>query len=323
MLSENLIKRALDKLGCSQKALAIQLGVSPTQITKWKKGDHMSSEMEKKVREIIGSNTFDEAFILLAGSVENAEKWEGLIHFLANSALQNAETGIETYPLLDEMNDLCHQTLDVLNQIGIKIPKDFPHELDADYADIDDEDLEEPLWDAINANPITLLIYEMYNALNGVYGFYSAYIEDFMYDDELDLFDTVSELEYSLLALSACKIRINNDLSPDILCFRYKVNTNCIRLLDKIKNKVLRARIPLKAELLDLVNSSSDTLSVEAEEESFGTNALRLHPDIYMNELLVGMRTIHQVLPVILKKLGMEEDFELDTADFHISRDEN
>ena len=40
----------------------------------------------------------------------------------------------------------------------------------------------------------------------------------------------------------------------------------------------------------------------------------RLHPDIYMNELLVGMRTMHTVLPLILEKLdiNINKDFDLD-----------
>ncbi len=45
----------------------------------------------------------------------------------------------------------------------------------------------------------------------------------------------------------------------------------------------------------------------------------RLHPDIYMNELLQGMRIIHQVLPAIMKKLGIDEkDFTLDRSELYI-----
>jgi hypothetical protein len=36
-----------------------------------------------------------------------------------------------------------------------------------------------------------------------------------------------------------------------------------------------------------------------------------------MDELLRGMRVIHQVLPAIMKKLGMDE-FELDESKLHI-----
>jgi hypothetical protein len=56
-----------------------------------------------------------------------------------------------------------------------------------------------------------------------------------------------------------------------------------------------------------------------AEAEALGFNAARLHPDIYMNELLQGMRIIHQVLPAIMKKLGMDEqDFALDRSELFI-----
>lgn len=44
-----------------------------------------------------------------------------------------------------------------------------------------------------------------------------------------------------------------------------------------------------------------------------GFNDRRLHPDIYMDELLVGMRLIHQVLPTVMMKLKIDEkDFRLD-----------
>lgn len=68
-----------------------------------------------------------------------------------------------------------------------------------------------------------------------------------------------------------------------------------------------------------MVNDDNDSLGHTAEAEALGFNTARLHPDIYMNELLQGMRSIHQVLPAIMKKLGMDEkDFTLDRSELHI-----
>ncbi|MDR2209543.1 MAG: hypothetical protein LBE22_11295, partial [Azoarcus sp.] len=77
---------------------------------------------------------------------------------------------------------------------------------------------------------------------------------------------------------------------------------------------------PLGAELLNMVYDSPEELGLEAERESLGFNQGRLHPDIYMDELLTGMRVIHQVLPAILKKLGIEDEFQLDSSELRLGR---
>ncbi|OWO79589.1 transcriptional regulator [Photorhabdus luminescens] len=311
MISEALVELALRTLSCTQKELASRLGVSPTQITKWKKGEHMSLDMEKKLRDVAMIDELDPQFILWAGSYEDAVKWQKLIYCLAKMAHENAETGYATDPFLDDIDILCSKVSRVLTDMGINPPKSFPEELGVDE--------DEEFWDAVEKDNYANIIYKIFNALNNVYGFYAAYISDFIYDEELDLFETeAGNIEPCLAALAACKIEVDIKLAPRYKEFKYNVMKDYKEWLNIVKDKAFRAGVPLRAELLALIYNSDDDLGIEAEKESLGFNSSRIHPDIYMNELLVGMRTIHQVLPAILKKLEIDKEFKLDPSAFHI-----
>jgi hypothetical protein len=258
--------------------------------------------------------------VLWAGSAEAADKWEELIDCLADSAADNAETGYDTYPLRGENQNmphyLCWQTLSTLKDMGVEIPTTFPAELDFDYDEMSDEK-----WELLfEDNPYSALIYAIYRSLNDVYGFYAAYVEELVNDDDLDLEGGCENIPYCLLDLAASKLDPEpvESLAPKFQAFKHRIRSDYRSWLKELQDKAFRAGIAIRAELMDMVSLSSDELSVEAERESLGFNEDRLHPDIYMNELLSGMRIIHQVLPAILKKLGIGPDeFELDTSKLH------
>lgn len=314
MNSEAFVQLALETLSCSQKELAIRLEVSPAQISKWKKGEYMSSDMEKKFRAIVGIEEKDPEFVVWAGSSEAANKWEELIKHLAKSADDAAETGYNTEPLRDELDLLCWQTFHTLREMGVSLPSTFPQELDIDYDEVENS------WEVIRENPYSHLIRNIYGALTNVYGFYAAYVADLIYDSELDLSEIADEIDSCLLSLAAAKLEDEEvlGLATNFQEFRFRVKKDYEKWLSIVKERAFRAGVPLRAELLSMVYDTNDSLGQEAESESLRFNSSRLHPDVYMNELLCGMRAIHQVLPAILKKLGIDEEFKLDASELRL-----
>lgn len=304
MGSESYIQLALELLGCSQKDLAVQLDVSPTQISKWKKGDYLSHEMETRLRELIGIGDQEPEFILWTGGIEAAKKWEKLIKFIASLAFESAETGYNTEPLRDESSLLCWQTIYTLIQMGVEIPQQFPKELGI-Y--LGDPELDCRLSEL---HPIAGLIEEIFFSLNDVWGFYAAFISNLIYSDGINLDDPIENIEPCLLELAASKIDVDEDLAKNFKSFRYQIQANYEKWLCELKDSAFQAGIPIKAELLDLIYLDHDAVGHMAEAESLGFNKSRAHPDIYMNELLEGMRMIHRIMPAIIKKLGIENEID-------------
>jgi hypothetical protein len=140
-------------------------------------------------------------------------------------------------------------------------------------------------------------------------------IAELVNDDALadDLSDLAGDVECCLMDLAACKINVDETFAPTFQKFRMQTRKQYQEWLTTVKDRAFRAGVPLRAELQELVSGDSEDLGHTAEADGLGLNASRLHPDVYMNELLSGMRIIHQVLPAIMKKLGID-DFALDES---------
>lgn len=313
MRSANLINLVLQQTHYSQKELAAKLKVSAAQISKWKAGEHISHEMEEKLKVMAAIGERDPDIVYWTGGIDQADKWMRLFMHLAETAVENSDCSYVCAPLEDETESLLWNAFYTLIEAGATIPKEFPQEIDFNY-DADYEENEEAFETLYETNTYSNLIYITLKAFVDQYDFYAAYIQYLMWEDDLDLYDTEAcNLEPCLFGLALAKVGDNYPILTNFKEFRYQTFKDCKKWLEIIKDTAIKNQIPLKAELMHLVSEDPGYLTHEAEAEALGFNSNRIHPDIYMNEILESLRLMHRVLPAICRKLGItEEELKLD-----------
>ncbi|TLU65697.1 XRE family transcriptional regulator [Thalassotalea litorea] len=307
----NLIKLVTANLGCTQKALATQLDVSGAQISKWKNGEYLSEEMERLLVSLAGIGNRDPDIVIWTGGNEQADQWDALVRFLASLSLEFNDTGYYIEPLtLVEDDFLCWKVLHTLLEAGIALPHDFPEQLAIDYAKYAEKGAQLPI--EFSSHPIVQLIFESFKALIHLYGFYSAYISEIMENWDLNLMDTEAcNIEPCLLDLAFSKSARQSHLLPEFNDFKHKTINEYRQWLELVKKNAYERNVPLRAELLNLIYDNHENVGYAAKEENTGANRYRLHPDVYMNEMLHNQRTILKLMPAICEKLGIDiEDSE-------------
>lgn len=310
------VQLALSKLKANQAELAKVLDVSPTQITKWKKGDYMSFEKQEELRELLGlpEGVFPSA-VLSVGGVDNVSKWCSLVQFICTEITEEPESNYTTTPLnFDEEYQLgafASTLIEQMVEAGVDLSTGFPDALDFDYEDEMPEDgpYEFPIC-KIKDTPEGSLIYDMLRAYEEVYAFYAAYMYEIIskLEDELGDYDRDSDFEVYAIELALSKVSDKHDICSNAAGHRVRVNEELGKWLEELKQAVYGSGNSFKVEIMDLITETSGSLEHDSEREAFGFNKRMGHPDVYMNELLINTRVNNAMLQAICKKLGVTSE---------------
>lgn len=241
--------------------------------------------------------------------------WSKIIKFLADFAKNESETGFDTVPLIDELNFLVLDVGSIMQDIGLPLPQIIPVELqkidfDNFYGLNDYDDMMcEKNWFLLQDNIYTSTIEEMFLNLNDIYGYYAAYISKLFYSPKFKDDPEIDELDFSISSylLSLAATNLENIKTSEFENFRYKILASVKNLILTLKNKCIEQNIPLSVELMDFISVDHGQLGHEAEAEPLGLNDYRVHPDIYMNEILIGLKNIERRQLLIMKKLGIDD----------------
>lgn len=320
-MAGDLIKLALKEAGYTQKELADWLGVSAAQVSKWKKGEHISKEMEIRMRELAKIGDRHPEVVYQAGSTIDADKWQRMIGFLADYAMDNSETGYDTYPLQDDDGMLLRNVFMCLGDMGAKTC--FPEGLDFNYEKVPDlGELEyERLMDQIlNQHAISSGIYSAFCVLNDLWGFYAAYINEPLQQlMDSDIFPGLDDIEHCLMHLAFAKADLDRDAYPKRDQFRWTWKETYEGWLNRFRRNCFASNLPMQEEPLRLVLDDPDAVGAAAESAAFGFSRRQIHPDVYFNEILCRLRLITHVQQKITEKLGMTaEDLALDEVELSL-----
>ena len=291
--SKDWTKLTLKTLNCSKTELAHRLGVSGGQISKWAiHGDYMSEDIKSKLRELCQIGDLPPNLVLQAKSLENAKKWAEFFEILAETAIEDQGAGYHCGFLEDFDYLAIVLTISVLDELGVELPENLPENLKFSVPLCEVEDLRD-----FFQNSHVKLIYEIYVGYVDLRQFFCAYIEDLLEAEGIR--DEDFEIEVHLLNLAACKVETEPQIAPNFKAHKFTWVNWYTERITKLKNLAVQVGVPLKEELMDLVTKKPGLLSAAGERELLGLNKDQMHPDIYMNELLEGMREIRRDLQAI------------------------
>ncbi|MFA0056384.1 hypothetical protein [Vibrio echinoideorum] len=293
-----LLKLATQKFGTTA-ALASKLNVDESQIHEWLKTPLPIGIIDSLENIVLGDKYLSPHLILSLGGLEQMEQWQTLINALINDALHRYLSDIPVVFMPENTDFLCERTLEALINIGMELPREYPKDLQLNNID----DLES----MINANIYAHTLSLVFDAMVNIQCYYDTFF-DAISEHPDHPFEEALCWEHILVDLAVYHALDDQKIYPGLQAFQNETMMNTHQYINALKSHAYQHRLPLRAELLHLLNKDHEELYDDSEAEIMGLFPPQIHPDIYVSEIIESQRLIHQVLPGICRKLEMSEE---------------
>jgi hypothetical protein len=293
----NLIEYILKETELRQKDLAVGLGVSAAQISRWKVGEAIPHGRRSELKELAGLFSDDGEWLALARTELNAKRWIKYIE--TRSMLLECDIDI----LDAEPFDTAPIILTRIAASGIPLG-DAPSPPSGDG--LSDEEFEDVI-ESYTQSAIENLIDQVLTDFSYLYRWHSRYINSQDLDDD---FDIILDLVWMGLELAICNVdekcleKVGVDIT-EFRQFRSRVRKETKDLIGNFCNAMVARGLPLMVDYYHYVESNPEELDDEVlfsrhmgilQHMSYFEKEQMLHSKL----ILASLKELHMKLDVLL-----------------------
>ncbi|PQJ46837.1 hypothetical protein BTO01_28855 [Vibrio jasicida] len=275
----------------SLSALAQKLQVTESQLLSWLDSERpdISLEISQQLEGMtVEDHYIDTLTILAIGGLKALEQWQMLTNSLIEDACQRNLFDLAPMLMEEDQRSLCEQTLAALLNAGMTFPLDTNT--------------------IIENNHYTVVFSKIFEEIISLHNYYQEFFEAVAEKPgfELDYFHDWEEILVELAVYHALEEDLH--IYPNLEQFKHNTKLKVYAYINALKCHAAQHRLPLRAELLHLLDKNPKDLYDYTEAEMMGLFPPRIHPDIYVNEMIESQRLLHKVLPALCLKCGMTEE---------------
>lgn len=310
----NIVEYVSKKTGMNQTKIAEKLGVTRSQVSKWKSGDDIPHEREEAMKKWVGiPSLLSMEWFNLSDKVEDIESWIELLRHI------NEYKSVSSDLIRDEAEYASYYIFKTLQDVGCQVPES-PLTLE-EFDQLEEQSQLPPFFRLLDLYVSELCIMEKWLLLNLKYPY--EWNDDL--DEKLDISIDVSWIEDSRFGLalrpisedlwSACGVDLNDvriAIREDFITASKRIKSVCQALENH--------KVPIKSDLYEFIRSNGEELLDEDDiyDSPFGGTVWD-HASITEKQLLEKLYETQEMIAEtnikmnsLLSKLGVEfaPDFE-------------